>query len=210
MIDLDSYKTPICATSICACIFGLWYVLTGVIDPNNPNAIMRWCGQFGNAEESGFFKFVFLYGVLSCLIFFIAFWGILSVFALPKLAFGFKNKVYDVFLWILSFAGAFAVASWAKSLADTGSKFGDFLLVALFFVVGLLITTPLMLVAKCEDPLDEEFWIEFGLLILLLVISLFLIFTTMYFLNVLFFLGLLFFVGFLLSTGACFRIIIVF
>ena len=208
--DSKTKKTWICIASAVACLLGLWYVLTGLVDPNNPNAIMQWCEQYWNPEASGYFKYVFIYGVLSCLLFFGSFWGILSVFALPKLAFEVDSKAYNVFLSIASILCAIGFAVWIANTSSGWGDFGKFLAGVLAFIIGVIIMSPVLLIAKCSVPIDSDFWIQLGVLILLLVLGLFLLFTTMYFLSVVLLLGLLFLIGFLFDLGGCVVIIISF
>ncbi|MBR2340865.1 MAG: hypothetical protein IKA72_00440 [Clostridia bacterium] len=197
----------ICAVSICLFVFGIWFLLSSL---NEPNAIMEWCGQYYDPSTAGFGKFVFIYGVLQFSLFFLSFWGILSVFALPKLAFGLNNRVFDIFLWILAFGGALAVGIWGGSQGSAATGFGDFLLGILFFIFGVVIVTPLMLIAGYNSSFEDEtdFLIKLGIQIGLLILALFLLFTAFYFIDVLFLLGLVLLFAFLGDCGYC--VIIVF
>ena len=208
--DSKTKKTWICIASFVACALGLWYVLTGLVDPNSPNAVMEWCYQYGSPDSSGYFGYVFIYGILSCLFFFGSFWGILSVLTLPKLAFGHDSKTYNALLIIASIASSVGFA-WVVSNNDVGwGDFGKFLMSILAFIIGMVIMSPIILIAKCSVPIDEEFWIKFGVLILLLVFALFLLFTAMYLLSVIMLLGILFLIGFLFDVGSCIVIVIQF
>ena len=163
-----------CLISLLVCGFGLWYIISGW---SQPNVIQAWFGRFSD-PKIGWWKYVFVYGILNFLVMLVAVLGVVSVFAIPKLAFGLDNTVVNVVLWI----GAGIVLLLSMNWLSAGeSGCNKFFLGALGLVLGVIFASPLANAAKLDEPELKDTFLRFfamlGIYILFYILILFLFFS---------------------------------